>query len=67
MPVLLITFTAWRRLELIAENILPVHVILCDVVPKASVNDLESCINGKFPLNSSTEGSSVSFDMRVQM
>ena len=29
MSVSLITFTVWRRLELIAENILPVCMILC--------------------------------------
>ena len=42
MPVSLITFTVWRRLELIAENVLPVCKILCDLLLKASVNDLDS-------------------------
>ena len=45
MPVSLITFTIWRRLELIAENVLPVCMILCDLLPKASDNDLDSSLN----------------------
>ena len=45
MTVSLITFTVWRRLELIAEIVLPVCMILCDLLPKASVNDLDSSQN----------------------
>ena len=41
MPVSLIAFTVWRQLEQIAENVLPVCMILCDLLPKASVNDLD--------------------------
>ena len=37
---------AW--LGLITENVLPVCIILCDLLPKASVNDLDSSLNGKF-------------------
>ena len=60
MPVSLITFTVWRRLELIAGNVLPVCMILCDLLPKASVNDLDSS------QNKLTIRGSVSFDMTVQ-
>ena len=45
MPVSLITFMVWRRLELIVKNVLPVCMILCDLLPKASVNDLDSSQN----------------------
>ena len=48
MPVSLITFMAWCRLELIAENALPICMILCDLLPKVSVNDLDSSLNGTF-------------------
>ena len=47
MPVALIIFTAWRRVELIVENVLPICMILCDPLPKASINDLDSSLNGK--------------------
>ena len=42
MSVSLNTFTAWGRLELIAKNVLPVCMILCDLLHKASANDLDS-------------------------
>ena len=45
MQVSLITFMIWRRLELIAENVLTVCMILCDLLPKASANDLDSSQN----------------------
>ena len=60
MPVSLITFTVWRRLKLIAENVLLVCMILYDLLPKASVNDLDSS------QNKLTIRSSVPFDMTVQ-
>ena len=34
---------SWHRLELIAENVLPVCMILGDLLTKASVSDLDSC------------------------
>ena len=37
-------FHSWHRLELIAENVLPVCMILCDLLHKASVNDLDSSL-----------------------
>ena len=63
MPVSLNTFTALGRLEMIAENVLPVCMVLCDLLPKASISDLDS-------YSAKTKRSSVpsvSFDKTVQI
>ena len=39
------TCTVWLLLELIVESVLPVGMVLCDLLPKASVNDLDSSQN----------------------